>query len=108
MSPLTPKSLATDGPSADVLSTAVAWADAGGNLPGVNPAFARWMGVSPRRLLGQPLAALEMDGDAMARFLENTDRDVLRLHRMALGLPRDPQRFAAGWLSRPDAGGWLL
>lgn len=108
MSPLTLKSLATDGPSADVLSTAVAWADAGGNLLGVNPAFARWMGVSPRRLLGQPLAALEMDGDAMARFLENTDRDVLRLHRMALGLPGEPQRFAEGWLSRLDDGGWLL
>ena len=97
-----------DGPAADVLSTAVAWADAAGSILGVNPAFARWMGVSARRLLGQPLAALEMDGDAMARFLENTDRDVLRLQRMALGLPGEPQRFAEGWLSRLDEGGWLL
>ena len=95
-------------PGADVLSTAVAWADANGNLLGVNPAFARWLGVSARRLQGHSLAALEMDGDAMARFLQNSDRDVLRLHRMALGLPGETQRFAEGWLSRMDDGGWLL
>lgn len=95
-------------PSTDALSTAVAWADADGHVGGVNAAFARWMGVSARRLLGQPLAALEIEGDAMARFLENTDRDVLRLHRMALGMPGESPRFAEGWLSRLDGGGWLL
>ena len=105
--------LITDEPLIDVLSTAVAWADAEGVILGVNPAFARWMGVSARRLLGQPLAALEMDGDAMARLFQNTllqdtDRDVLRLHRMALGLPGETQRFAEGWLSRLEDGGWLL
>ena len=94
--------LITDGPLIDVLSTAVAWADAGGTILGVNPAFARWMGVSARRLLGQPLAALEMDGDAMARLFEkkllrDTDRDVLRLQRMALGLPGETQRFAGSF-----------
>lgn len=97
-----------EAPATDLLSTAVAWADAEGKLLGVNPAFARWMGVSARRLLGQSLAAMEMDGDAMARFLQNTDRDVLRLHRMALGLPGEQYRFAEGWLSRLEAGGWLL
>lgn len=96
-----------------MLSTAVAWADASGVILGVNPAFARWLGVSARRLLGQPLAALEMDGDAMARLfqdklLPDNDRDVLRLQRMALGLPGEAQRFAEGWLSRLDGGGWLL
>ena len=95
-------------PATDALSTPVAWADAEGHLLGVNPAFARWMGVSSRRLLGQPLAALEIEGDAMARFLDNTDRDVLRLHRMALGMPGESPRFAEGWLSRLDGGGWLL
>jgi len=97
-----------EAPATDLLSTAVAWADAEGKLLGVNPAFARWMGVSARRLLGQSLAAMEMDGDAMARFLHNTDRDVLRLHRMALGLPGEQYRFAEGWLSRLESGGWLL
>jgi two-component system nitrogen regulation sensor histidine kinase GlnL len=86
----------------------VAWADADGHVGGDNAAFSRWMCVSARRLLGQPLAALEIEGDAMARFLENTDRDVLRLHRMALGMPGESPRFAEGWLSRLDGGGWLL
>ncbi len=47
-------------------------------------AFARWLGVSARRLLGQPLAALEMDGEAMAqqflrllpRLFEGNEGDV--------------------------------
>ena len=63
MPPLTPAA-----PATDVLCTAVAWTDAAGHLLGVNPAFARWLGVSARRLIGQPLAALEMDGDVMARL----------------------------------------
>ena len=118
---MSPQSL--PGPTTDVLSTAVAWADADGNLLGVNPAFARWLGVSGRRLLGQPLAALEMDGDAMARLFQKklphdsapdldepdvNERAVLRLQRMVLGLPGEPQRFAEGWLSPLEGGGWLL
>ena len=93
-------------PDIDTLGTPVAWADAAGCLVGVNPAFARWMGISARRLQGQPLAALEVEGDALARFLENRDRDVLRLHRMTLGLPGESPRFAEGWLSRMEGGGW--
>ena len=95
-------------PATDALSTPVAWADTDGLILGLNPAFARWLGVSTRRLIGQPLAALEIEGDAMARFLDNTDRDVLRLHRMALGMPGESPCFAEGWLSRLDGGGWLL
>lgn len=95
-------------PATDALSTPVAWADPQGRILGTNAAFARWLGVSSRRLLGQPLAALEIDGDAMARFLENTGRDALRLHRMALGMPSESPRFAEGWLSRMDNGDWLL
>lgn len=95
-------------PSLDSLGTPVAWADREGRVLGVNPAFARWLGVSARRLVDQPLAALEVQGDALARFLLNDERDVLRLHRLALGLPNDAPRFAEGWLSRLDDGGWLL
>ena len=113
MPPISPKTVVDAGPAAEVLSTAVAWADAGGSILGVNPAFARWMGVSARRLQGQSLAALEMDGDAMARFLrkqslQDSDSDVLRLQRMTLGLPGESQHFAEGWLSRLEDGGWLL
>ncbi|MFT3761554.1 MAG: ATP-binding protein [Pseudoxanthomonas sp.] len=101
-------------PGLGALNTPLAWVDAEGLVLGVNPAFARWLGVSARRLLGQPLAALEVDGDAMVRLFENVpsrtppERDVLRLRRMALGLPGEPPLFAEGWLSRLDGGGWLL
>ncbi|HZF98046.1 MAG TPA: ATP-binding protein [Pseudoxanthomonas sp.] len=100
-------------PAIDVLGTPVAWTDAGGVVRGVNPAFARWLGVSRRRLLGQPLAALETDGDAVARHfdsngLDPADRDPLRVPRLALGLPGETPRFAQGWLSPLETGGWLL
>lgn len=98
----------TSLPSLETLGTPVAWTDRDGRVLGVNPAFARWLGVSQRRLQDQPLAALEVQGDALARFLLNDDRDVLRLHRLAVGLPGEAPRFAEGWLSRLDDGGWLL
>lgn len=95
-------------PGPGALNTPVAWTDADGLLAGVNPAFARWMGVGARRLLGQPLAALETDGDALQRAFRNSEHEVLRLHRLALGLPGEAPRFAEGWLSRRDDGGWLF
>lgn len=105
---LEPEIPVIDPPAPDALSTPVAWTDAGGVILGVNAAFARWLGVGARRLVGKPLATLEMDGDAMSRFLDNTDRDLLRLHRVALGLPGEAPRLAQGWLSRTDQGHWLL
>lgn len=95
-------------PSLDMLGTPVAWAGADGRIQGANPAFARWLGVSVRRLLGQPLASLEAQGAALAHFLEKDERDELRLHRLAMALPGEASRFAEGWLSRLDSGGWLL
>ncbi|GAB3511690.1 ATP-binding protein [Pseudoxanthomonas daejeonensis] len=94
-------------PTLEQLGTPVAWADHQARITGVNPAFPRWLGVGPRRLLGQPLAALELDGDALARFLEQDEREVLRLHRIALGLPGEAPRYADGWVTR-TADGWLL
>lgn len=98
----------TQEPGPGALNTPVAWTDADGLLVGANPAFARWLGVSARRLLGQPLAALEMDGDALQRFFHNSEHEVLRLHRLALGVPGEAPRFAEGWLARREEGGWLL
>jgi len=96
-------------PGPGVLNTPVVWTDVDGLLVGANPAFARWLGVSVRRLIGQPLAALELDGDAMQRFFAHPGQhDVLRMHRLALGLPGVAPRFAEAWLSRREEGGWLL
>jgi two-component system nitrogen regulation sensor histidine kinase GlnL len=94
-------------PILEQLGTPVAWADGQARITGMNPAFPRWLGVGARRLLGQPLAALELEGDALARFLEQDEREVLRLHRIALGMPGEAPRYADGWVTR-TADGWLL
>ncbi|KAF1700777.1 two-component system sensor histidine kinase NtrB [Pseudoxanthomonas suwonensis] len=94
-------------PTLEHLATPVVWADDQARIVGVNAAFPRWLGIGPRRLVGQPLAALEQEGDALARFLEQGEREVLRLHRIALGVPGEAPHMADGWLTRVD-GGWLL
>jgi two-component system, NtrC family, nitrogen regulation sensor histidine kinase GlnL len=95
--------------SLDLLATPVAWADADGRLRGSNPAFASWLGVSPRRLAGLPLAALEVEGETLERLLTGApDRDFARLRRLPLAFPgTEVPRFADVLLTR-RAEGWLL
>ena len=104
-----PAPLALDALTAESLATPLATVDAGGRLASANPAFARWLGISTRRLPGVPLAALEVEGEALARCLAAPgDREFLRLHRVALAFPgAGAARFADLLLSR-EAGGWLL
>lgn len=95
----------------DLLSTPLVRADAGGAVEGGNQAFARWLGVSGKRLPGVPLAALEFEGDALARSTaDGTERELVRLHRLPMAFPgaASAPRFADVWLTRLDAGGWLL
>ncbi len=96
-------------PELDRLSTPVAWADASGHLTGCNAAFGRWLGISARRLIDQPLVALETEGDALRRALsvQTAESEPLRLRRIALAYLGGEPRFADAWLSR-DEGGWLL
>ncbi|QNP41923.1 two-component system sensor histidine kinase NtrB [Lysobacter solisilvae (ex Woo and Kim 2020)] len=101
-------------PLLDQLTTPVAWTDAAGTIVGANLALARWLGVSSRRLPGVPLAALEVDGELLARVLADGDgeapalRDFARLRRLAFAFPgHDEPRFADVRLSRGD-GGWLF
>ena len=97
-------------PDIDALTTPLAWADGEGRLRGGNPAFASWLGVSPRRLPGLPLAALEVEGDALARLLERgvPERDFARLRRLPMAFPGQPaSRFADVALTR-QADGWIL
>ena len=97
-------------PDLDSLATPLAWADAGGTLLAANAAFARWLGVGVRRLPGLPLAALEADGDLLARLLARQDPagDSARLRRLPLAFPGAAPRFADVVLSARDDGGWLL
>ena len=95
----------------DGLTTPLAWTDAAGAIAGVNPAFARWLAVSTRRLLGWPMASLDGEGrvaDALARLAAPEDAPV-RLRRVRVRYPEADDRFADLWITRRGGnGGWLL
>ena len=100
--------MSAERPDLDHLVTPMAWADADGRIGGGNLAFARWLGVSARRLPGQPLAALEQDGQVLRHALASDAAAPLRLRRLALAYPGGEPRFADAWLSRTESGDWLL
>ena len=85
----------TLAPGLDRLTTPLVWADAGGRIDGSNAAFARWLGISARRLLNQPLAALEREGDGLRRALSVQPRtgEPLRLRRITLAYPGGEPAF---------------
>jgi two-component system nitrogen regulation sensor histidine kinase GlnL len=97
------------GPDLDQLATPFAWATADARIAGCNLAFARWLGVGQRRLLGLPLRVLAADAGldaALDRAAEPTDAP-LRLRRLGLRFADGAERFADCWLTRSEAG-WLL
>lgn len=97
-------------PDLDRLTTPLVWTDASGRIGGSNAAFSRWLGISARRLVDQPLAALELDGDALRRALSadaGADAEPVRLRRIELAYLGGEPRFADAWLTR-DGSGWLL
>ncbi|MDN5780477.1 MAG: ATP-binding protein [Luteimonas sp.] len=96
-------------PDLDALATPLAWAAADGVVAGCNPVFARWLGVGARRLPGLPLASLEFEGDALARWLAGDVRqEQIRLRRLPLAFPGAAPRFADVWIGALEGGGWLL
>ncbi|MFZ7095036.1 two-component system sensor histidine kinase NtrB [Luteimonas dalianensis] len=95
----------------DHLVTPLAWIGGGGRIGGCNPAFARWLGVGARRLRDLPLVALEAEGEVLRQALKagaDLPEGPLHLRRIVLGYPGVGARFADAWLSRREAGGWLL
>jgi len=102
---------AAPAPESDALTTPLAWLDADGAIAGCNQAFARWLGVGARRLLGRPLLALEAETPsrlpvAFARL--HQDAAPLRLRRVHLRHPDADERFADLWLSARDGDGVLV
>jgi len=94
----------------DALTTPLAWCDREGAIVGCNPAFARWLSVSTRRLVGSALAALGGEGRlgvALGR-LGGKDEARLRRGRVRLRYPEADDRFADLWLSAHGDGGCLL
>ncbi|WP_235973116.1 ATP-binding protein [Luteimonas sp. MC1895] len=73
-----------------------------------NVASGQWLGVSLRRLPGLPVAALEVEGEALAAAVAVAPSGVIRLPRLALSYPGAAPRFAEAWLTPRDGGGWLL
>jgi len=89
-------------PDVDTLTTPLAWLDPDGSIAGCNQAFARWLGVGSRRLIGRPLPALDAETPprlpaALARL--DPDGAPLRLRRLHLRHPDGDERFADLWLS---------
>src|SRR3546814_17069511 len=82
-------------PDLDTLATPLAWAQGDGMMPGCNPAFARWLGVGARRLHGVPLAALEFEGDGLARWLAaGVPPEQVHMQRLPPALTRAAPRSA--------------
>ncbi|NLA67518.1 MAG: PAS domain-containing sensor histidine kinase [Gammaproteobacteria bacterium] len=106
----------TPAPGLDQLSTPVLGVSAAGTVEWGNPAAGQWFGVAVRRLAGLPLAALEADGQALARAVggvasggtAQAPAAAAHLPRLAMAWPGAAPRFAAAWLTPRDAGGWLL
>lgn len=97
-------------PELDTLATPLAWSDAEGVVTGCNQAFARWLGVGMRRVVGRPLLALDAEqperlAAALARL--QPEGAPLRLRRMHLRHPEGGERFADLWLGA-HAGGVLV
>ena len=100
----------TSAPDLDALTTPVVWAAADGQVEAGNGAFARWLGISGKRLPGLPLAALEYQGDALARLLGDAPiGEFARLRRLPLAFPgSETPRFADVLVTPRADGGWLL
>lgn len=94
-------------PDLDTLATPLCWIDGAQRIVGINAAFARWFGVSARRMLG--LALTELDGehgrlhDLLLRLDDGVD-EPLRARRVRLRLPGNGEHFADLWLTRHHDG----
>src|SRR5580658_2842554 len=93
-------------PTLEALVTPVAWTDREGRILGCNPAFARWLGVSARRLDAQSIASLDAEEvrltEQVARL--GVDHEPVRLRRMRLRVPGGAERFADLALVREEDG----
>ncbi len=98
--------MTTAAPTLDTLATPIAWTDDCGCIVGCNVAFARWLGVSARRLEALPLANLDADDDRLADLIARlgaTD-EPLRVRRARLRAPNGAERFADLVLAREEYG----
>ncbi len=100
----------TRPPALDDLATPVLWAESDGRVSGCNFAFADWLGVSARRLLGRPLTLLDSEDGQLSKLLTRlpTQPGPLRARRVRLRSPSGSEHFADLWLNRDDTGALRL
>jgi two-component system nitrogen regulation sensor histidine kinase GlnL len=93
-------------PNLMALATPIAWSDPRGVALGCNPAFASWLQVSPRRLLGLPLADLDGEPGRLAELIARLppDGEPVRVRRARLQAPGGVERFADLILVRDASG----
>ena len=93
----------------DDLTTPLLWLDADARVAHANLAAGRWLGVSRRRLLGTPAAALERETQTLSAALYVDTDAPQRLRRVALAASgSDELQFADLWLGPCAANGrWL-
>ena len=92
-------------PGIEHLGTPIAWADPAGTVLGCNGAFARWLGVSPRRLVGHRLDDLDVERPRLAELLARLPVGAdapLHARRACLQVHGGAERFADLWLARLD------
>jgi two-component system, NtrC family, nitrogen regulation sensor histidine kinase GlnL len=84
------------------LATPVAWLSSFGAVTDCNQAFASWLGVSVRRLLGLPLSELDVELGRLNEVLQRLPQvgHTLRVHRARLAFPGGAEHFAELWLTR--------
>jgi len=97
-------------PDLDSLSTPIAWFDGEAQLVGCNPAFASWLGVSARRLLGLPIATLDSEAGRLQPLLGRLPEsgEAMRVHRARMAFPGGSEHFAELWLTRIHEFGYCV
>jgi two-component system nitrogen regulation sensor histidine kinase GlnL len=97
----------TAAPELETLATPLAWLDGDARIAGCNAAFARWLGVSARRLQDLELDQLDPESGRLRDLIARLDDGVeepLRARRVRLRSPAGGERFADLWLTRWAAG----
>ena len=94
-------------PALDVLATPIAWIGNDDCLVGCNAAFARWLGVSARRLEGVPLADLDAEPGRLSALCGRLSAhdEPMRVRRARLCVPGGVEKFADLVLVRDEDGG---
>jgi two-component system nitrogen regulation sensor histidine kinase GlnL len=93
-------------PDLDALATPLAWLGDDTRVSGCNAAFARWLGVGQRRLLGFRLDELDVETGRLTALLQRLPSagEPLRVHRARMAFPGGIEHFADLWLVREDSG----